>query len=766
MLQFSYGTGSEERKHLTAALAEMERSLPVSSMANASIPAERAPRSTLRTETDVHWPSTTKLTETPSRKRPPLALSRRGRNGPTRFSERAGIYKRAARLVETKHRWQFMAATMIGQGKTCGQADGDCIAEVIDTFNFHVYFCHQMYQQQPPKQTDSAYSSLDYRPLEGFLLAISPFNFTALVLEGAGMSKGVIQFLPVADPKIVVEPALASRNFSGLHYIGSSAVLRSLASQIGVNTSNYKTFPRIVAAVRSAYEFQGQKCSALSRFFVPKSMWEQGDLKKALLTEAAKMTHGDDVKQLYHPLGPIVSQPAFERFGEFLERAQKPAILQDNQADTSAESDLMTRELFGPLFAVQTYNDASPTGFEDVCDLIDRTTEYGAVIGANPFGGARSSGTTDKANSVNVLLGSSSIRLPPRICSEIDSTTTTHAIGMAITSSGSESGSVYLATCVRVPPRNQARTEINQEHRHSNGFSIITMANSTSLTFALLGSGNLGTALAAGILNPIDKDSINVKRLIVTVGTEPSKRRVEEELSEHSSRLTVLLAQDNVQAAQEADVVLLTFKPVKREEVFAGPGIKDALRGKLVISIMAGISIKELNRLAPGGEENQTPLQVVRAMPNMAAKIRQAVTLYTADTDTLSQANQDIAAWVFNQVGEAQLIGESAFDISAVLVGCAGSLLLLAVDGLLDAAVAEGVKRPEATKMVVNSAIGMMKLVPAGDHPSVLREKIASPGGCSIRALLELEKLGVRSAFTSAILAAAERSKGTGMSRT
>ncbi|KAH6892183.1 Aldehyde/histidinol dehydrogenase, partial [Thelonectria olida] len=840
----SYAPGSDERKLLTAALAEMEK-------ATAEIPTilngERI--YTGRKSSQVNpWnrngPALAEYHEvdrdTVERKAIPGALAARKKWANTPFSQRAAVYKRAARLVETKYRWKLMAATMIGQGKTCGQAEGDCIAEVIDTLNFHVYFCHQLYQQQPPKQTDSAYSSLDYRPLEGFLLAISPFNFTALgahiaftpailgnvvlwkpspmavlsnyllyqVMEEAGMPEGVIQFLPVADPRVVVEPALGSRDFSGLHYTGSSAVLRGLASQIGVNAGAYKTLPRVVgesggknfhlvhnsckddvdwvasAAVRSAFEFQGQKCSALSRFFVPESMWEQGDLKNALLREAAKMTHGDDVKQLHHPLGPIVSQAAFDRFGEFLGRAQKdghklifggkqdgnkgfflqPAILEVNPADQSGESDLMTRELFGPLFAVQTYEDASPTGFEDVCDLIDRTTEYGlagsvfardgeavqvanerlrdsvgmfcindkctgAVIGANPFGGARSSGTNDKANSVNVLLRFSSIRCVKNSFDAESSTLST----------------CHIPDCIVIV--------------------VITMAGPTPLTLALLGSGkgNLGTALAAGILNPTDRDSVKVKRLIVTVGTEPSKRRVEEELAEHSSQLAVLLAKDNVQAVREADVVLLAFKPVKRDEVFGAPGFREALRGKLVISIMAGISIKELNRLALGGQEvpkDQAPLQAVRAMPNMAAKIRQAVTLFTADTETLSQSNQQVATWVFSQVGEARLVAEDTFDISAVLVGCAGSLLLLAVDGLLDAAVAEGVKRPEATNMVVNSAIGMMKLVPAGDHPSVLREKIASPGGCSIRALLELERLGVRSAFTSAILAAAEASKG------
>ncbi|SCO80753.1 related to delta-1-pyrroline-5-carboxylate dehydrogenase [Fusarium oxysporum] len=703
---------------------------------------------------------------------------------------------------------------MIGQGKTCGQAEGDCIAEVIDTLNFHVYFCHQLYQQQPPKQTDSAYSSLDYRPLEGFILAISPFNFTALgahiaftpailgnvilwkpspmavlsnyllyqIFEEAGLPSGVVQFLPVADPKIVVEPALASRDFSGLHYTGSSAVLRSLTSQIGTNTATYKTFPRIVgesggknfhlvhnsfddvdwlasAAVRSAYEFQGQKCSALSRLFVPKSLWEKGDLKKSLLREAAKFTHGDDIKQIHHPLGPIVSEAAFNRFGEFIQQAKKecheliyggrqdgskgfflqPAIFEVNPSDQSGESDLMTKEIFGPLFAVQTYDDASPTGFEDVCDLIDRTTEYGlagavfsrdryavqiasdrlrdsvgmlvindkctgAVIGANPFGGARSSGTNDKANSVNVLLRFSSIR-----CIK-DSFVT---------------GSTTLSACHTADPQ-----------------------------------GNLGGALTAGLLAPItNTNAYSIERLITTVGTKVSKQRVEKELSEHSSKLEVLLAKDNVRAVEQADVVILAFKPVKREEVFAAPGIKEALRGKLVISIMAGVSIKELNRLALE-QGDSIPVQAVRAMPNMAAKIRQAVTLYTVSEASFSDKNKDLTAWVFSQVGEAQQIPETNFDISAVLVGCAGSLLLLAVDGLLDAAVAEGVKRPEATKMVVSSAIGMLGLVPAGNHPSVLRENIASPGGCSIRALLELEKLGVRSAYTTAILTAAEKSKG------
>lgn len=524
--QLAYEPGSEERKLLIAALEEMESTTTeIPSIINGeriysgrkSVQANPWKRHGIPLA-EYHEADE----ETIEKKAIPGALEARKKWANLPFRERAAVYKRAAKLVESpKYRWKLMAATMIGQGKTCGQAEGDCITEVIDTLNFHVYFCHQLYQQQPPKQSDSASSTLDYRPLEGFVLAISPFNFTALgahiaftpailgnvilwkpspmavlsnyilyqIMEEAGMPKGVVQFLPLADPTKLVEPALASPHFSGLHYTGSSAVLRSLWTKIGINTNTYRTFPRVVgesggknfhlvhnscrddvdwlasAAVRSAYEFQGQKCSALSRFFVPKSMWDQGDLKNALLREAAKMTHGDDVKQIHHPLGPVVSQASFERFGEFVKRAQddghqliyggntdgsrgffvQPAIFEVAQSGKSSESDLMTKELFGPLFAVQTYDDVSPMGFEDVCDLIDSTTEYGlagsvfardreavctanerlrdsvgmfcindkctgAVIGAQPFGGARSSGTNDKANSINVLLRFSSIR--------------------------------------------------------------------------------------------------------------------------------------------------------------------------------------------------------------------------------------------------------------------------------------------------------------------------------------------------------------------
>ncbi|KAK4501106.1 hypothetical protein PRZ48_006912 [Zasmidium cellare] len=521
---YSYAPNSPERTLLASALADLETNPPqipsiINGQRHFSGPSTPQTNPWNHSSPVATYHSVT--TEEITTQAIPGALAARQKWANTPFRHRAAIYKRAAKLVEGKYRWRLMAATMLGQGKTCGQAEGDCIAEVIDTLNFHVYFCDQLYQQQPAKQSDAAYNTLDYRPLEGFVLAVSPFNFAALgahiaftpallgnavlwkpspmavlsnyilyeVMEEAGLPPGVIQFLPVEDPAVVVEPALKSRDFSGLHYTGSSTVLRSLWARIGANSNVYKTFPRIVgesggknfhpvhnssaedvdwiasAAVRSAFEFQGQKCSAMSLLFVPQSMWTKGDLKKAILRKAARFIHGDDVKQLHHPLGPIVSRAALERFRTTVASAKKeghellfrgnvddskgffvqPAIFEVKSSDKPLQSDLITKELFGPLFSIHTYDDASPTGFTDICKTIDTISEYGlagsifakdrdavqtadrllresvgmfcindkctgAVIGAQPFGGARSSGTKDKANSVNVLLRFSSIR--------------------------------------------------------------------------------------------------------------------------------------------------------------------------------------------------------------------------------------------------------------------------------------------------------------------------------------------------------------------
>lgn len=171
---------------------------------------------------------------------------------------------------------------------------------------------------------------------------------------------------------------------------------------------------------------------------------------------------------------------------------------------------------------------------------------------------------------------------------------------------------------------------------------------------------------------------------------------------------------------------------------------------------MAGIPTKLLGEVINEDETNN-PCQVIRAMPNMAARIKQAMTLLTSTPDTVTPENLEVASWIFNQIGDHKYIAEGSFDIAAPIVGCAGSLIALAIDGLLDAAVAEGLKRKDAETMAVRSAVGMLNLVAEGTHPSILREQIASPGGASVRALLQLESHGVRYAYSDALMKAAER---------
>ncbi|KAB8199247.1 Aldehyde/histidinol dehydrogenase [Aspergillus parasiticus] len=476
MNQASYEPGSEERKLLKAAPMEMKSIVTeIPSIIN----GERiriGHKSPKRQPLGSIWRPFGRVRSSGSGEgypRCPRGDEKLGQH----VIQRCAVYNKAEKLVESpKYRWTLMAASMIDQRKTCGQVEGDYIAEVIDILNFHVYSC----------QCDSSSSRLDYRPREGFVLAISPFNFTALgahiafmpallgnvilwksspmtvlsnyllyqIMKEAGIPTGIIQFLPIEYPTRVVEPAVASPHFAGLHYTGFLAVLRALCTQIGTNTNTYENFPRIVAesggknfhlmhdsckddvewlaseAVCSAYKFQGQKCSALPR-----------DLKRALVREASKMTYSDDAKQLHHTFSPMILEAAFQRF-EYMGFFVQPTVFELKQTAKGLESDLMTKELFGPLSTVQIYDDASPTGFENVCDLIDSTSEYalagsvfarhrmavkiahkklqdsvemfcindkstGTIIGAQPFGGARSSGTNDKANSMNVLRFSS-----------------------------------------------------------------------------------------------------------------------------------------------------------------------------------------------------------------------------------------------------------------------------------------------------------------------------------------------------------------------
>jgi 1-pyrroline-5-carboxylate dehydrogenase len=427
----------------------------------------------------------------------------------TPFADRAAIFLKAADLISGKYRYDIMAATMLGQGKNAWQAEIDAAAELCDFLRFGVQYAQELYAQQPVHHAPGVWNRVEYRPLEGFVYAITPFNFTAIagnlpaapalmgnvvvwkpspsamasnwlvynVLLEAGLPRDVVQFVP-GDAVEVTRTVLAHRQFAGLHYTGSTAVFRSLYGQIanGVADGKYAGYPRIVGetggknfhlihhsadvrnavvnTVRGAFEYQGQKCSAASRAYWPKSLWEEG--KKGLMDETKKLKVGSP-EDFDNFIGPVIHKQSFDKLSKVIDEAKNdpelellvggtydgskgffihPTIYQT----TNPNHPLLSRELFGPVLVVYVYDDTSDPvkSYLDTCKLIDSTSEYGltgavfaqdraalrvaeealrnsagnfylnckctgAVVGQQPFGGGRASGTNDKAGSVNLL---------------------------------------------------------------------------------------------------------------------------------------------------------------------------------------------------------------------------------------------------------------------------------------------------------------------------------------------------------------------------
>lgn len=425
------------------------------------------------------------------------------------FADRAAIFLKAADLISTKYRYDIMAATMLGQGKNAWQAEIDAAAELCDFFRFNVQYAEELYAQQPVHNAPGVWNRVEYRPLEGFVYAISPFNFTAIagnlpgapalmgnvvvwkpsdfaiasnwllynILLEAGLPRNVIQFVP-GNPEEVTREVLAHRKFAALHYTGSTAVFRKLYGQIGAGVAEgrYQSYPRIVGetggknfhlvhssadlenavvqTVRGAFEYQGQKCSATSRLYVPASVWPQ--FKTRLVEETKKLSMGSpwDHKNF---MGPVIHEASFQKLAGVIDEAKKDKDLEllvggtyDKskgyfvqptiyQARTPSHK-LFSTELFGPVLAVYVYDDTKdPVGaFESACELVDSANEYGltgsvfaadraavrfaeeklrnaagnfyinckstgAVVGQQPFGGSRASGTNDKAGSMTIL---------------------------------------------------------------------------------------------------------------------------------------------------------------------------------------------------------------------------------------------------------------------------------------------------------------------------------------------------------------------------
>jgi 1-pyrroline-5-carboxylate dehydrogenase len=414
------------------------------------------------------------------------------------WTERAAVFLRAADLLAGPWRDTLNAATMLGQSKTAHQAEIDAACELIDFLRYNVAYAARIYEEQPESGAGT-WNRLEYRPLEGFVLAVTPFNFTSIagnlpasaalmgcavvwkpsetaaysahflmrLLQAAGLPDGVVNLVHGPGSQLV-PAALASPDLAGVHFTGSTAVFRGVWSQVGENIGSYRNYPRLVgetggkdfvvahpsadaealvtALVRGSFEFQGQKCSAASRAFVPESLWP--GVRDRLADEVAAIPMGD-VADFRNFMGAVIDQPSFDRQAEAIAEARsRPdhSVLVGGDTDASegwfvrptvvvAEdpgSRLLREELFGPVLTVMVYRDAE---YEATLDLVDRSVPYaltgavfandrqaiqtaherlryaagnfyvndkptGAVVGQQPFGGARASGTNDKAGSL------------------------------------------------------------------------------------------------------------------------------------------------------------------------------------------------------------------------------------------------------------------------------------------------------------------------------------------------------------------------------
>ena len=423
------------------------------------------------------------------------------------FADRAAIFLKAADLVGTKYRYEIMAATMLGQGKNAWQAEIDAAAELADFLRFNVRYAEELYNGQPTLNSTGVWNRLEYRPLEGFVYAVSPFNFTAIggnlpgapalmgnvviwkpspsavfsnhlihqIFLEAGLPADVIQFVP-GDAVEVTNAVLDHPQFASLHYTGSTAVFRKLYGQIaqGVVEGKYKGYPRIVGetggknfhlvhnsadvpnavknTILGAFEYQGQKCSACSRAYVPASIWD--DFKSQIVKETEMLKVGPP-EEFGNFIGPVIHKGSFKKLAKVIDDAKNDNSLEllvggrydDSkgyfvhptiyQAKDVNHANLKT-EFFGPILTIYVYDDAKPSAFEDICKTVDQTAEYGltgavfakdraavryaeealrnsagnfyinckctgAVVGQQPFGGGRASGTNDKAGSANLL---------------------------------------------------------------------------------------------------------------------------------------------------------------------------------------------------------------------------------------------------------------------------------------------------------------------------------------------------------------------------
>ena len=496
----SYAPGSPERAALKNALQEAKRKV-------LDIPMVIGGKNVkTKNKVAIHPPHETKHTlgnyyeggEKEIKQAIDASLKAKASWETTPWEDRAAIFLKAADLIATKYRFQMNAATMLGQGKNAYQAEIDSACELIDFLRFNTHFLSEIYRQQPVS-SPGIHNRLEWRPLEGFVLAITPFNFTAIagnlptsaamcgntvvwkvsntqvysaywimkILREAGLPDGVINliFVPGAELGNV---CFSHPDFAGIHFTGSSAVFNQIWTSIGKNINVYKTYPRIVgetggkdfvmihksadvdvaatALARGAFEFQGQKCSAASRAYLPSNIADK--IKKRLVEMVSSFKMGT-VEDFGNFINAVIDEKSFDKIAKYIDNAKKDRktkILVGGNYDksegyfieptvvetTDPKYVTMCEEIFGPVLTIYTY-DADK--FDETLDLVNTTSEYaltgaiiaqdreaiitateklrhaagnfyvndkptGAVVGQQPFGGARASGTNDKAGSI------------------------------------------------------------------------------------------------------------------------------------------------------------------------------------------------------------------------------------------------------------------------------------------------------------------------------------------------------------------------------
>lgn len=430
-----------------------------------------------------------------------VALERASAWAELPWEERAGIFLKAADLIAGPYRYLINAATMLGQSKNAYQAEIDSACELIDFLRFNVAFLTELYADQPVS-SPGVWNRLEYRPLEGFVFAITPFNFTAIaanlpaapalmgnvvvwkpaftqvyaaniimkVFREAGLPDGVINMVLVDGPE-AGEVVFKHKEFAGLHFTGSTGVFRDLWKTIGDNLSGYRTYPRIVgetggkdfvvvhssarpkavatALIRGAFEYQGQKCSAASRAYLPYDLWEE--IKEQLKTDLATVKMGG-VEDFSNFVNAVIDERAFDKITGYIDQARKDGVEVVCGGNYSKETGYfieptvlltsdpfyttMREEIFGPVLTIYLYE---PDTFDELLAIVDKTSPYaltgalfatdrdvihkasrrlvnsagnfyindkptGAVVGQQPFGGARASGTNDKAGAMQNLL--------------------------------------------------------------------------------------------------------------------------------------------------------------------------------------------------------------------------------------------------------------------------------------------------------------------------------------------------------------------------